>query len=402
MKSSVLSKLALAPIQWLRKIRGFRLVYTPPCWLLFYLPPSWGLFWEPCTCEKGQQEAALFRELSFAKQQIQLRFANNSESLNTLNREIAASSEDAKLKQLIREQADDLILNNHEIIKILWLNAESAPQWVAPTSNTKSDRFSKTLKDTAINEGLATAIELSRVTGRTAFSKFITVNSPEIDSNNMDGRTVFWQVAPNIVGGQTVGFLAALYTTQGILEIIPNELKAFYRFTLLTDGDRVLSISSDRGTPKRAFSTQTSLDMGVLNPNLALRIDTYPLPTNLTFRMLIGVVLGLSAFVIWSLWSVLKQMQVRQEAEASLRSETSFRNAMENSTPVGIRAHDMQKRITYVNRAFCEMTGWSAHELIGLAPPFPFWPAEKHDEMVEKMNRALKPDVSPKSGIEGF
>jgi PAS domain-containing protein len=68
--------------------------------------------------------------------------------------------------------------------------------------------------------------------------------------------------------------------------------------------------------------------------------------------MLIGVVLGLCAFVIWSLWSVLKQMQVRQEAEASLRTETSFRSAMENSTPVGIRAHDMEKRITYVNPAF--------------------------------------------------
>jgi PAS domain S-box-containing protein len=117
--------------------------------------------------------------------------------------------------------------------------------------------------------------------------------------------------------------------------------------------------------------------------------------------MLIGVVLGLCAFVIWSLWSVLKQMQVRQEAEASLRTETSFRNAMENSTPVGIRAHDMQKRITYVNRAFCEMTGWSAKELIGLTPPFPFWPDARHDELVEKMNRALKSEMGSKAGIEG-
>jgi PAS domain S-box-containing protein len=117
--------------------------------------------------------------------------------------------------------------------------------------------------------------------------------------------------------------------------------------------------------------------------------------------MLIGVVLGLSAFVIWSLWSVLKQMQVRQEAETNLKTETSFRNAMENSTPVGIRAHDMEKRITYVNRAFCEMTGWSAKELLGLMPPFPFWPDSRRDELVEKMNRALKSDISAKTGIEG-
>ena len=165
----------------------------------------------------------------------------------------------------------------------------------------------------------------------------------------------------------------------------------------------MLGISSDKNTPKRAFSKQTSLDIGVLSPNVTLQIDTYPPPTNLTFRMLIGVVIGLCIFVIWSLWSVLKQMQVRQEAEASLRTETSFRNAMENSTPVGIRAHDMEKRITYVNRAFCEMTGWTSDELMGLTPPFPFWPDSRRDELVEKMNRALKSNISGnmKVGIEG-
>ena len=119
--------------------------------------------------------------------------------------------------------------------------------------------------------------------------------------------------------------------------------------------------------------------------------------------MLIGVVLGLSVFVIWSLWSVLKQMQVRQEAEANLRTETNFRSAMENSTPVGIRAHDLEKRITYVNRAFCEMTGWSEKDLIGLKPPFPFWPEGRKDELTDKMNRALDLQTasSMKGGIEG-
>jgi PAS domain S-box-containing protein len=202
------------------------------------------------------------------------------------------------------------------------------------------------------------------------------------------------------VGGEIIGYLAALYTTQGILDVIPGELKSLYRFTLLTDNEKLLAISSDKNTPKRAFSNQTSLDIGILSPNLILRIDTYPPPTNLTFRMLIGVVLGLCVFVIWSLWSVLKQMQVRQEAEANLQTETSFRNAMEDSTPVGIRAHDMQKRITYVNRAFCEMTGWDSRELIGLEPPFPFWPDSRRNELVEKMNRALQSD-GIKTGIEG-
>ena len=400
MKSSALSKLVLNPLKWLRKIRGFKLVYTPLLAIVLFTAVMGVILGTLHLQEKGQQEAALFRELSFAKQRIQLRFANNADSLNTINREIAASNDDAKLKQLVREQADDLVLNNHEIIKIIWLNADSSKQWTAPVSNSKTDWISKTQNDQKVNEGLTKAIELSHATSRTAFSQFISLNIPDEESLSKDRRTVFWQVAPNIVGGQEIGYLAALYTAQGILDIIPGELKSHYRFTLLTDNERVLSISSDRDTPKRAFSNQTSLDIGVLSPNMVLRIDTYPPPTNLTFRMLIGVVIGLSAFVVWSLWSVLKQMQVRQEAEANLSTETSFRNAMENSTPVGIRAHDMEKRITYVNRAFCEMTGWSAKELVGLMPPFPFWPDSRKDELVEKMNRALVGRDS-KKGIEG-
>jgi PAS domain S-box-containing protein len=401
MKSTALSKLLLKPINWLRKIRGFKLVYTPLVAIVLFTAVMGIILGTLHLQEKGQQEAALFRELSFAKQRIQLRFANNADSLNTINREIVASNEDAKLKQLVREQAEDLIFNNHEVIKIIWLNSDNAKEWTVPVGNSKTDWINKTQNGLVVNEELTKAIELSRATSRTAFSQFISLNLPEGEPLAKYRKTVFWQVAPNIVSGQVIGYLAALYSAQEILDVIPGELKAQYRFTLLTDNERVLSISSDRNTPKRAFSNQTSLDMGVLSPNLVLRIDTYPPPTNLTFRMLIGVVLGLSAFVIWSLWSVLKQMQVRQEVETNLKTETSFRNAMENSTPVGIRAHDMEKRITYVNRAFCEMTGWSDKELLGLMPPFPFWPDSRRDELVEKMNRALKSDISAKTGIEG-
>ena len=403
MKFSAFSNLFLRPLKWLRKIRGFRLVYTPLLAIVIFTAVMGVILGTLHLQEKNQQEAALFRELSFAKQRIQSRFASNLDALTTINREVSASEDQVKFKQIAREQAEDLVINNHEIVKIIWVNNQAQREWAAPNETGKSDWITKTQNDQPVNAGLASTIELSRVTGRAAFSPFISLNLPGDEPINAERKIVFWQVVPNIVSGEIVGYLAALYTTQGILDVIPGELKSYYRFTLITDNEKVLAISSDKGTPKRAFSNQTSLDIGVLSPNITLRIDTYPPPTNLTFRMLIGVVLGLSIFVIWSLWSVLKQMQVRQEAEASLRTETSFRNAMENSTPVGIRAHDMEKRITYVNRAFCEMTGWSSEELMGLTPPFPFWPDSRRDELVEKMNRALQSNISGsmKIGIEG-
>ena len=401
MKFSALFSLLLSPFKWLRKIRGFRLVYTPLLAIVLFTSVMGVILGTLHLQEKTQQESALFRELSFAKQRIQLRFANNLDALTTINREIAASEDQIKLKQIAYEQANDLVRNNHEIIKIISLNEKIQYLWTAPLSNAKADSSRKNPNDQLINEGLASTVELSRVTSRAAFSQFISLNSLDDDPLANERKVVFWQVVPNFVGGEIVGYLAALYTAQGVLEVVPAELKAHYRFTLLADNEKVLAMSSDRGIPKRAFSNQTSLDIGVLSPNLTLRIDTYPPPTNLTFRMLIGVVIGLCAFVIWSLWSVLKQMQVRQEAEANLRTETSFRSAMENSTPIGIRAHDMQKRITYVNRAFCEMTGWSAKELVGLTPPFPFWPDARREELAEKMNRALKSEVISQTGIEG-
>ena len=401
MKFSALFSLLLSPFKWLRKIRGFRLVYTPLLAIVLFTSVMGVILGTLHLQEKTQQETALFRELSFAKQRIQLRFANNLDALTTINREIAASEDQIKLKQIAYEQANDLVRNNHEIIKIISLNEKIQYLWTAPLSNAKADSSRKNPNDQLTNEGLASTVELSRVTSRAAFSQFISLNSLDDDPLANERKVVFWQVVPNFVGGEIVGYLAALYTGQGVLEVVPAELKAHYRFTLLADNEKVLAMSSDRGIPKRAFSNQTSLDIGVLSPNLTLRIDTYPPPTNLTFRMLIGVVIGLCAFVIWSLWSVLKQMQVRQEAEANLRTETSFRSAMENSTPIGIRAHDMQKRITYVNRAFCEMTGWSAKELVGLTPPFPFWPDARREELAEKMNRALKSEVISKTGIEG-
>ena len=401
MKLSASISLLLSPFKWLRKIRGFRLVYTPLIAIVIFTAVMGVILGTLQLQEKNQQESALFRELSFAKQRIQVRFANNLDVLVSINRELAASEDQERLKKIAYEQAADLVTNNHEIVKIIWIDSKKQRLWTAPPSNNKTDWISKIQNDQSANEELANAIELSRSTNRPSFSQFINLSLQGDESLARERKIVFWQVVPNLVGGDIVGYLAALYTAQGVLDVIPPELKAYYRFTLLTDNERVLSISSDRNTPKRAFSNQTSLDIGVLSPNLTLRIDTYPPPTNLTFRMLIGVVLGLCAFVIWSLWSVLKQMQVRQEAEASLRTETSFRNAMENSTPVGIRAHDMDKRITYVNRAFCEMTGWSAKELIGLTPPFPFWPDSRRDELVEKMNRALQSEVVSKTGIEG-
>lgn len=393
----------LEPVKWFRRIRGFKLVFTPLIAIVLFTVVMGVIMGTLQLQEKSQQEAALFRELSFAKQRIQLRFANNTDVLQSLGRDYVSGGESFKSKENFFIQAENLLQSNHEIAQIIWIDKAGQRQWRIPLDNLRTEWFNKNVNAEALNQNLRKTLELSTATSRPAFSQFMTLEVPSDEVISKEIRNVFWQTVPQISGYEINGMVAVLYTTQGLLEMIPGELKGQYRFTLITDNDRILAISSDKNTPKRAFSNQTSLDIGVLSPNLSLRIDTYPPATNLTFRMLIGVLLGLSAFVIWSLWSVLKQMQVRQEAEANLRAETNFRSAMENSTPVGIRAHDMNRVITYVNPAFCEMTGWSAEELIGLSPPFAFWPEGQKNELTDKMNKALKIAMSEERtiGIEG-
>jgi PAS domain S-box-containing protein len=403
MNKIAFSFMQLKPVKWLRKIRGFKLVFTPLIAIVLFTVVMGVILGTLQLQEKSQQEAALFRELSFAKQRIQLRFANNTDVLQSIGRDYVGSTDSAKFKNNVIIEAENLLQSNPEIAQIIWLNEDGQRQWKISVGKLRTDLFNQAENAASLNQALQKTIDLSAATNRPAFSQFTTLQAPNDELLSKDIRNVFWQIVPQYSGNEIKGMVAVLYTTQGILEMIPGELKGLYRFTLITDDDKVVAISSDKNTPKRALNNQTNLDIGVLSPNLSLRIDTYPPPTDLTFRMLIGVVLGLSAFVIVSLWSVLKQMQVRQTAEANLRAETNFRSAMENSTPVGIRAHDLNKKITYVNPAFCEMTGWSAEALIGLSPPFAFWPEEHKSELTEKMNEALNLTLNQekKIGIEG-
>jgi two-component system sensor histidine kinase DctS len=50
---------------------------------------------------------------------------------------------------------------------------------------------------------------------------------------------------------------------------------------------------------------------------------------------------------------------------------------MEDSVQTGLRARDLEGRITYVNPAFCAMVGWRVEDLVGKLPPMPYWVDEE-------------------------
>jgi two-component system sensor histidine kinase DctS len=116
-------------------------------------------------------------------------------------------------------------------------------------------------------------------------------------------------------------------------------------------------------------------------------------------RFLSGTLILLAVVVVWSLWALRRDMQQRLAAEQALREQHAFRLAMEDSLLTGLRARDLEGRITYVNPAFCRMVGWSADELVGRAPPMPYW-ADDNMESNQAMNDRILAGKGPRNGYE--
>ncbi|MCL4744087.1 MAG: PAS domain S-box protein [Burkholderiaceae bacterium] len=98
-------------------------------------------------------------------------------------------------------------------------------------------------------------------------------------------------------------------------------------------------------------------------------------------------------------YAVAHDVTERKAAEAALRAETAFRQAMEESILTGMRAFDMDGRITYVNRAFSKMIGYRRDELIGTLPPYPYWPRGREALHKTNMDMVLA-GHAPQSGFE--
>ena len=99
------------------------------------------------------------------------------------------------------------------------------------------------------------------------------------------------------------------------------------------------------------------------------------------------------------LYAVAHDITRRKQTEHALASETTFRRAMEDSISTGMRVIDMSGKITYVNRAFCRMLGFSEEELVGSMPPYPYWLQEDLDINLSHM-RMIFGGEAPASGIQ--
>jgi PAS domain S-box-containing protein len=87
-----------------------------------------------------------------------------------------------------------------------------------------------------------------------------------------------------------------------------------------------------------------------------------------------------------------------EERTRDLQEAHAFRKAMEDSLLVGMRARDPEGKIIYVNPALCAMVGYSAEELLGRRPPYPYW----HPDDLEKQARESDDALQGRAAPHGF
>ncbi len=112
--------------------------------------------------------------------------------------------------------------------------------------------------------------------------------------------------------------------------------------------------------------------------------------------VLMGVFLTLISVATALLrWQVNEVLQTQR----ALRTEAAWRQAMEDSLTVGLRARDMEGTLVYVNRAFCDLVGFAPEDLIGRATPMPYWPP---DAIADSLSRHLRNMAggAPRDGYE--
>lgn len=212
------------------------------------------------------------------------------------------------------------------------------------------------------------------------------------------GQAQHLRVAAHAQGGAGPGWLLARYELSDLLASTDWVwLNRRYEVEFLSELREVIATTAGRHGVPGAVAFERKL-AGAGDVSVVLRPFQTPLPwwqRTQTVLLLAGL-LTLGAAGSWLLRG---QMRRVHRAVVSARHEAAWRQSMEDSALVGLRARDLQGRILYVNRTLCEMVGYTREELVGLAPPLPFWPSDAIDAMMAR-NLDTLAGGAPASGYE--
>ncbi|WP_182075678.1 PAS domain S-box protein [Deefgea sp. CFH1-16] len=309
--------------------------------------------WQDYRNELFAREATMAQDLLWQEQEIRGRLQSNQNILENLAYGLASDS----MQQLdFQRRAEALMKSNPEIVNIEWVNAKGQRGDGFPNFERRPESL------VALDDSLLTeVIDGAATLGYPMVSNVIWRNSPQMV-----------HVVPFFHQTEYQGAVLAVYDLSILLlQRVPWWMVQRYQLQLIDSNNQVIA-------PNRYHSRLTGKDIrevpfgGASQQSLRLLAKSIDPITKQSNFWLIGLITALLLLLLWSLKMLRLRMRERQYAEYALRDEILFRSAMENSLVTGLRAMDTDGKLSYVNRAFANMVGWSEAELIGAKPPMVF------------------------------
>lgn len=332
------------------------------------------MVWLAGRYEASQVQEKLERDTANAVGDIRAALGRNLQDLLALN---AHSSNHAAW----RARATDLLQQRRDLMRIEW-RSESMGMI----------EHAETPYRTLLQEEENHALELHSSEALIC-SQARRANGPSYSASKFQllgeglGTETMQVCMPLTENGHVVGFVLGTYSLQGIL--MTQVAKSLPRTQEVSftepDGTRLAMVGAAwRGS--RMFTAQQLLDLP--GNTLVLRMDSWHHAPSVFPNVMTALVTAMSIALISVVVVLVRDNRRRLRAERDLGDALAFRKAMEDSLVTGMRARDLQGRITYVNPAFCNMVGFTAKELLGLNVA-PYWPPELAQEYVSRRDQRL-------------
>ncbi len=343
------------------------------------------LVWLAGRYEASQLQAELERDTSDAVNDLRTQLSRHVQALQGLQ-----SSHPSEAFWAVQAQA--LLRENRDMLRIEWRDKQlGMTNWV--DSPLRSPVFERSPRSENLNETLQSCLRAERSGSQTYSRSYFLPQTTGLGFEVMD------MCLPNTLDGVLIGFTVVTY---GLQELISERLGVAYgrrnevSFTE-PDGTR-LAIAGSQSRGLRVFTAQQLVDLP--GNTLVLRMDGRRGEPNLFPNVLTALVTAMSIALITVMVLLAKDSRRRLKAENDLAEALAFRKAMEDSLVTGLRARDLEGRITYVNPAFCQMVGLPAEQLTGKLAPMPYWPPEMVDEYKQRQAIRLAGSAPPREGFE--
>lgn len=219
-----------------------------------------------------------------------------------------------------------------------------------------------------------------------------------VPTGNGLGQEVVELCLPVQAGGRHQGFVVATLGLAAWLDaaLARAQLRDVEASLVEGDGARLARAGAKRGA---AVFVATRL-VNLPGSPLQLRVDAVAGRPSLIPNLATALVLGLSVALFGVVLLLARDVRRRARAEAALAEALAVRKAMEDSLVTGLRARDLQGRVTYANPAFRAMVGFSTAQLRATDPP-PYWPPERVQDFRQRQaERAQAGLHAPREGYE--